>query len=57
MTKNNMDIEFTVLKNTITDTPKKGNFIVNFLITVLLIGVLCFGGFLIKFALKKIDNF
>lgn len=57
MTKNNMDIEFTVLKNTITKSPKKGNFIVNFLITVLLIGVLCFGGFLIKFALKKIDNF
>ena len=57
MTKENMDIQFTVLKNNVVETPKKGNFIVNFLVTVLLIGILCFGGFLIKFSLKKIDNF
>lgn len=56
-TSKNMDIEFTVLKQEVARPVKKGNFFINSLVTLLIVGVIAGGGFLISFSLKKIDNF
>jgi hypothetical protein len=52
-----MDIEFTVLKGQVAKPAKKGNFFVNFLATLLIVGIMVAGGFFMNFVLKKIDSF
>lgn len=56
-TSSDMDIEFTVLKGQVAKPAKKGNFFVNFLATLLIVGIMVAGGFFMNFVLKKIDSF
>lgn len=57
-TSSDVDIDFTVLKKQASTKPeKKGNFFINSLITLLIVGTMVIGGLFMNFVLKKIDSF
>lgn len=57
LTASDVNIEFTVSKLQALEPKKKGNFIINFFATVIIVAVMVAGGFFMNFVLKKIDSF